>query len=240
LLLRRKPSSLTSQTSSVHARHLFVSSYSTVYRCSWAEHVALVMGQSLFLYNSSRLVDCVLMHYIHWSDENAEREDVSSWKTSWLGGRQGETSVQTTRFMVVHAPGHVPSLSSQSFCTNICRESVEAAEFNICSWSSMNVSAGPPVLSLTTSVGRKNLSCILQLHCLSVCDWPVSWSVQSLETSLCLPGWGIKETESHCAITNCTLRPSGTVPAPGMSNPQWGLCHDGTARPLLMYCLFDG
>jgi hypothetical protein len=44
---------------------------------------------------------------------SGEREDVSSWETSWLGGR--ETSVQTTRFMVVRAPGHVPSLSSQSF-----------------------------------------------------------------------------------------------------------------------------
>ena len=50
----------------------------------------------------------------HKTGASGEREDVSSWETSWLGGRRGDTSVQTTRFMVVRAPGLVPSLSSQS------------------------------------------------------------------------------------------------------------------------------
>ena len=30
-------------------------------------------------------------------------------------------------------------------------------------------------------------SCNLQLHCQSVCDWPVYWSVQSLETTVLTP-----------------------------------------------------
>jgi len=109
--------------------------------------------------------------------------------------------------------------------------------FNICSWDSMNVSAGPPALSLSTSVGRQNRACILQLHCPSVCDWPVykqsdpwrlrcghptsyvSYTLSAMDCSRGV-GCGINETEAQCAITNCTLRASGTVPATGMSNPQ--------------------
>ena len=105
----------------------------------------------------------------------------------------------------------------------------------------MNVSAGPPALSLSTSVGRQNRACILQLHCPSVCDWPVykqsdpwrlrcghptsyvSYTLSAMDCSRGV-GCGINETEAQCAITNCTLRASGTVPATGMSNPQWGLC----------------
>jgi len=48
---------------------------------------------------------------------------------------------------------------------------------------------------------------------------------------------GINETESHCAINNCTLRVSGTVPTTGLSNP----CLD-TQRLLclVMYCSRGG
>ena len=81
-------------------------------------------------------------------------------------------------------------------------------------------------------------SCNLQLHCQSVCDWPVYWSVQSVRTAVLAPNCvcvmsllsamecscgvgGNNETESsHCAIYNCTLRASGTVPTSGLFNPQ--------------------
>jgi len=111
---------------------------------------------------------------------------VSSWEISWLGGT---TRGETYRFKQQEDSGgactgarndHVSSaiagylgLTGVQLRRDIC--AVEAAELNICSWDSMNVSAGPPppALSLSTSVGRQNRSCILQLHCPSVCDWPV-------------------------------------------------------------------
>ena len=50
----------------------------------------------------------------HKTGALGEKEDFSSWET-FLARRLRETSVQTTRFLVVCAPGHGPSLSSQPF-----------------------------------------------------------------------------------------------------------------------------